>query len=139
MPDLRGREVMLALAGAAAWPLAARAQHAADVPRLIGFLHAGPEAAQRRNFGAFQAGMGQLGYVDGQNIRYEYRFGEDMERLPALAAELVARRPNVIVSAPLPANVAAKQATDTIPIVMATGADPARFGVVASLFSRAAT
>jgi putative ABC transport system substrate-binding protein len=78
--------------------------------------------------------MRQLGYVEGHNIHYDYRFADGyLDRLPGLAAETVRRNPSVIVSAPLAANLAAKQATTTIPIVMATGPDPVRFGLVTSL------
>ena len=75
-----------------------------------------------------------IGYVEGRNIRYESRFAEgQIDRLPGLAGELVRLDPTVIVSAPLPANIAAKNATGTIPIVMASGADPVRYGLVESL------
>ena len=86
------------------------------------------------NHDAFRDGLRQLGYVEGRNIRLEYRFADGvLDRLPVLAGELVRLNPNVIVSAPLPANIAMLQATSKIPIVMATGADPVGFGLVQSL------
>jgi putative tryptophan/tyrosine transport system substrate-binding protein len=101
---------------------------------LIGFLYAGTAQAQERLLASFRDGMQQLGYVKDSNIRYEFRFADGyLDRLPDLAIELVRLNPNVIVSAPLPANLAARRATSTIPIVMANGADPAGFGLVASL------
>ena len=78
--------------------------------------------------------MQQVGYVEGRNIRFEYRFADGViERLPELATELVRLNPSVIVSGPLPANLAVQKATSTIPIVMGTGADPVGFGLVKSL------
>jgi putative tryptophan/tyrosine transport system substrate-binding protein len=107
---MRRRE-FIALAGAtAAWPLAARAQQAADKLPLIAVLIAGSEAAYRRDLESFRGGMRQLGYSDGENIRYEYRFADgDLERLPGLAADLVRRNPDVIVSSPLSAHLAANR------------------------------
>jgi len=132
---LKRREFITLLGGAAAsWPLAARAQQPADKRPLIAVLIAGSEAAYRRDLESFRGGMRQLGYSDGENIRYEYRFADgDLERLPGLAADLVRRNPNVIVSSPLAAHLAAKQATSTIPVVMASVADPVAFGLVQSL------
>jgi putative tryptophan/tyrosine transport system substrate-binding protein len=78
--------------------------------------------------------MRQLGYAEGRNARYEFRFADGaLERLPQLAADLVSLNPSVIVSGPLPANIAVQKATTTVPIVMGTGADPVGFGVVKSL------
>jgi putative ABC transport system substrate-binding protein len=131
---MKRREFITLLGGAAAWPLAARAQQPADKRPLIAVLIAGSEAAYRRDLESFRGGMRQLGYSDGENIRYEYRFADgDLERLPGLAADLVRRNPNVIVSSPLAAHLAAKQATSTIPIVMASVADPVAFGLAQSL------
>src|SRR3954471_23854318 len=101
---------------------------------LIGVLEAASTVSVKGNHDAFRDGMRQLGYVDGRNIRLEYRFADGvLDRLPSLAEELVRLNPKVIVSAPLPANLAMKRATSTIPIVMATGGDPVGFGLVESL------
>src|SRR5262249_7709288 len=75
-----------------------------------------------------------LGYIEGRNVRFEYRFADGVvDQLPRLAAELVALDPNIILSGPLPAHLALQKATTTIPIVMGTGADPVGFGLVKSL------
>ena len=101
---------------------------------LIGVLDATSAVAIKVNHDAFRDGLRQLGYVEGRNIQLEYRFADGvLDRLPGLAEELVRLNPKVIVSAPLPANLAVKRATSTIPIVMATGADPVGFGLVQSL------
>jgi putative tryptophan/tyrosine transport system substrate-binding protein len=128
------RWVLIALLGgaAASWPLLAWAQQS-QVP-LIGVLVAGSSAFEQPNFEAFRAGLRDLGYVEGRNIRFEYRDADGiLDRLPGLAEELVRRNPNVILSAPLPANLAVQKATNRIPIVMANGADPVAFGLVQSL------
>jgi len=101
---------------------------------LIGVLDATSAAAVKGNHDAFRHGLRQLGYIEGRNIRLEYRFADGvLDRLPGLAEELVRLNPKVVVSAPLPSNLAMKRATSTIPIVMATGADPVGFGLVQSL------
>jgi ABC-type uncharacterized transport system substrate-binding protein len=124
------RAFIAGLGGAAAWPLVARAQQPA-IP-LIGFLYGGTEQAQERNLASFRDGLRQLGYAEGSNIRFEFRFADGyLDRLPDLAVDLVRLNPNVIVSAPLPAHLAVRRATSAIPIVMATGADPVGFGLVA--------
>jgi putative ABC transport system substrate-binding protein len=85
-------------------------------------------------YDAFRAKLRELGYVEGVDVRFEYRYADGViDRLPALAAELVDLQPRVIVSAPVPANMAVSKATSTIPIVMANGADPVAFGIVKSL------
>jgi putative ABC transport system substrate-binding protein len=127
-----GRRKFVALLGGAAaiWPSVTRAQH----PPMIGYLHAGSAVSTKEQQESFRRGMTSLGYIDGRNIRYESRFAEGkIDRLPELAGELVRLNPAVIVSAPVPANIAAKNATSTIPIVMASGADPVKFGLVESL------
>ena len=129
---MRRREFIAAVGGAVTWPLAARAQQA-PVP-LVGILLVSTAAANARLLDAFRSGMLELGYVEGRNIRYEYRFADGyLDRLPDLAIDLVRRKPDVIVSAPLPSHMALRQATSTIPIVMANGADPVGFGLVTSL------
>ncbi len=113
-------------------PLAAGAQQAAKVPR-IGFL-AGNLAATPRLREAFGQGLRDLGYVEGRNVVIEYRDAEGkFERLPALAAELVALKVDVIVAPNTVAALAAEQATKTIPIVFATAGDPVGSGLVTSL------
>jgi ABC-type uncharacterized transport system substrate-binding protein len=103
-------------------------------PPLIGVLEGASAATMADRYDAFRAGLRELGYVEGVNIRLEYRYADGfLDRLPALAAELVRLQPRVIVSAPVPANLAASKATNTIPIVMANGADPVSFGLVQSL------
>jgi ABC-type uncharacterized transport system substrate-binding protein len=128
---LKRREFITLLGGAAAaWPLAASAQQSA----LIGFLNAGAATTLKREIDAFRDGLRNLGHIEGHNVRFEYRFADGyLDRLPTLAAELVRLNPNVIVSSPVPANLAIAKATSTIPIVMASGADPVGFGLVKSL------
>ena len=114
-------------------PLAAEAQAPAKVPR-IGFLSARPPTDNPYFIESFWQGLRELGYVEGQNIAIEYRFAEGRpERLPALAAELVRLKVDVIVTGGPPAPEAAKQATGTIPIVFAVGGDPVAVGLIASL------
>ena len=130
---MRRREFIALLGGAAAaWPLAARGQQSS--PALIGFLNAGAVPALKQEIDAFRDGLRKLGHIEGHNVRFEYRFADGyLDRLPALAAELVQLNPDVIVSSPVPANLAIAKATSTIPIVMASGADPVGFGLVKSL------
>jgi ABC-type uncharacterized transport system substrate-binding protein len=129
---MRRREFIASLIGLAASKSAAWAQQ--SPPPLIGVLEGSSAVSIKVNHDAFRDGLRQLGYVEGRNIRLEYRFADGvLDRLPVLAGELVRLNPNVIVSAPLPANIAMRQATSRIPIVMATGADPVGFGLVQSL------
>jgi putative ABC transport system substrate-binding protein len=114
-------------------PLVADAQQPGKVPR-IGYLGPGSPSTVGHLVEAFRRGLRVLGYVEGQNIAIEYRWAEGrFERLPDLAAELVRLNVDVIVTATTPAIQAAKQATKTIPIVMAVSADPVETGLVASL------
>jgi putative ABC transport system substrate-binding protein len=132
---LRRREFIALFGGAAvAWPLAARAQQAAKVPS-IGYLSPGSASlGPLDRHHAFQRGLRELGYVEGQNIVIEYRFAEGkFDRLADLAAELVALNVDVIVTAATQASLAAKNATKTIPIVMAAVSDPIGSGLIASL------
>jgi putative tryptophan/tyrosine transport system substrate-binding protein len=130
---VRRREFLMLLGGVAAFaPLSTRAQQS-PLP-LIGVLDAAAAVPTTRYHEAFRAGLRQLGYAEGHNIRLEFRYADSFfDRLPGLAAELVRLNPKVIVSAPLPANLAVHKATSTIPIVMATGADPVGFGLGVTL------
>jgi putative ABC transport system substrate-binding protein len=131
---MRRREfICLISGGAAAWPLAARAQQSA-MP-VIGFLSGGEERAFAPNVAGFIRGLKDIGFVEGQNVAIEYRWAEgDYERLPTMANEL-AHRPIVVLVASGGTAVAraAKAATGTIPIVFATADDPVANGLVASL------
>ena len=130
---IRRREFIFTLGGAAAaWPLAARAQQAAKVP-VIGALVIG-NIDPSQFWQLFRQGLRDLGYVEGQNIRFEFRSAEgQINRLPELAAELVRLNVDIIVTWFTPPTHAAKQATREIPIVMADAGDPVGTGLIASL------
>ena len=131
MSCLGRREFIGLLGGAAAWPLAARAQQR-EVP-VIGFLRSAAAASSPDYVRAFQRGLGEAGFLEGQNVAIEYRSAEDgPEQLPAIAAELVQRRVAAIVASGI-AVPALKAATSTIPIIFVTGFDPVRTGFVTSL------
>jgi putative tryptophan/tyrosine transport system substrate-binding protein len=130
---MKRREFIAGLGGAAAWPLAARAQQPA-MP-VIGLLSSTPFETFSDEFPAFRRGLAETGHVEGQNVGFEYRTAENHnDRLPALADDLVRRRVAAIFTATnLVAALAAKAASRVTPIVFMTGADPVWSGMVASL------
>jgi putative tryptophan/tyrosine transport system substrate-binding protein len=133
---MKRRDLLALIGGAAALgPLAVRAQQKA-MP-VIGILAAASadNAGAQRNLAAFREGLGEFGYVEGQNLAIEYRWAEaHFDRLPALAADLVDRKVDVIVTEGGDASVlAAKQATSTIPVVFHTNSDPVAMSLIASL------
>jgi len=129
----RRRFLLTSLAGAFAGPLAARAQQKA-MP-VIGVLHTGsPGPSSAPLMAVFRQGLSEAGYVEGQNLVIEFRWAEGQyDRLPALAADLVGRKVDLIMANSPPSALAAKSATSTIPIVFRSGADPVGDGLVASL------
>jgi putative ABC transport system substrate-binding protein len=130
---MRRRDLLILLGGAAAWPLAARAQQPA-LP-LIGFLEIQTVVGLEPYMVAFRRGLNDLGFVDGRNVALEYRGAEGQsDRFPALAADLVRRQAAVIVvTGSIPFALAARAATPTIPIVFQAGGDPVGSGLVASM------
>ncbi len=129
---MRRREFIAGLTGAAAWPLAARAQQP-KVP-VVGLLRNESVESGRQRVAAFHRGLADIGYFEGRNIGVMYLWEErDYDRLPALAAEMVRREVTVIAAWVLPSVLAAKAATQTIPIVFLIGSDPVEMGLVASL------
>jgi putative tryptophan/tyrosine transport system substrate-binding protein len=130
---MRRREFIAGLGSAAAWPVVARAQQPATP--VIGFLSAQDIGFPYKiGINSFLQGLKEAGYVEGQTVAIEYRYAENkLDRLQALAADLVRRRVAVIVAGGAPETLAAKAATTTIPIVFGTGVDPVALGFVASL------
>ncbi len=115
-----------------AWPLAAHAQQPATP--VIGYLSSKGEAAEAGITAAIRRGLGDMGFVESKNVIFDYRWSDgDYSRLPAFAADLVNKKVNVIVASGLPAALAAKAATSTIPIVFRLAIDPVAFGLAQSL------
>src|SRR5262245_13201256 len=127
------RKFLATLGGAAAWPLAARAQQPATP--VVGFLSSRSAEDSARSVAAFRQALATAGYVEGRNVTIEFRWAEGQyDRLPALAAELVGRRVDVLVAVGgNQAPRAAKAATSTIPIVFGTGEDPVKESLVPSI------
>jgi putative tryptophan/tyrosine transport system substrate-binding protein len=130
---VKRRQFFTLLGAAAAWPLAARAQQAQG-RLLIGVLSPISAAMAARNMEALRQGLRELGYVEGRSIAFEFRYADgNLARLPPLAAELAALQPSVIIAGSAPGALAARHATRTIPIVMASVQDPMALGLAISM------
>jgi putative ABC transport system substrate-binding protein len=133
MPDLRRREFITLLGGAAGWPVAARAQQPAKLP-TIGYLGPNTRSLDSQRLVAFVERLRELGWIEGRTVAIEYRWAEGRnDHLAESAAEFVRRKVDVIVTSATPPTLAAKQATSAIPIVFASVGDPVGAGVVESL------
>jgi putative ABC transport system substrate-binding protein len=122
---MRRRQFITLLGGAAAWPIAARAQQTKKIPTIGVLWHAGSAEEEGPNFKAFVEGFNALGYVDQQNIRLEHRFpNETPDLFKRMAAELVAAKVDVLVGVGVTAAPHLKNATTTIPVVLTVAPDP---------------
>jgi putative tryptophan/tyrosine transport system substrate-binding protein len=131
---MRRRQFLALVGGAVAWPIGVSAQQSAAKIRRMGYLADSSSSSLAPLIEGFRQGLGELGWIEGQNILIDYRFAQGrFDRLPDLAAELVRFKMDIIVAAPTPAAVAAKNATDTIPVVMINVGDPVALGLIASL------
>jgi putative tryptophan/tyrosine transport system substrate-binding protein len=129
---VKRREFIAGLGGAAVWPMVTRAQQ--PTMPAVGFVNGGSAVGSAGLLVAFRKGLGESGYVEGENVRVEYHWLEGQYNgLTALMADLVRRRVAVIATANAPPAIAAKAATTTIPIVFTVGEDPVKLGLVASL------
>jgi putative tryptophan/tyrosine transport system substrate-binding protein len=131
---MRRRDFIKIVAGSAStWPFAARAQQTAL--QVIGYLSSGSRGSDAFRVTAFREGLNEIGYVEGRNVEVQYRWAENhFDRLSALASDLVSLSPNVIVTGGgTQTALAVKSASTTIPIVFVIGADPVKFGLVASM------
>src|SRR5262249_58501153 len=129
---MRRRDLIILLSGIVTWPFTARAQQ--PVTPVVGYLSATSRDGGEERAAAFRRGLQESGYVDGQNVAIEYHWAdEQVDRLPAMAADLVKRHVTVIATGTTPAVLAAQAATTTIPIVFEMGSDPVRLGLVANL------
>src|SRR5215470_6247319 len=130
---MRRRELIALLGGVVVWPLTARAQQGGKLPS-IGFVGSDSPDPYADRLRAFRLGLKSTGFIEGQNTTIEYRWaGGRNDKLPALTADLVDRQVNVIVAPTTPSVLAAKAATQTIPIVFFVAGDPVELGLVASL------
>src|SRR5262245_4162753 len=131
---MKRREFITLLGGAAAWPLAARAQQSERMRRIGVLMNLAPDDPEgRARVAAFQQRLQELGWVDGRNVQIDHRWGADVARFRTYAAELVALAPDVIVAGGNPVVGALREATRSVPIVFALVADPVGSGYVASL------
>src|SRR5881227_793701 len=135
MLGIRRRAFIASLGGAAAWPLAGRAQQGDPVRRIGLFIGADendPEGERRHS--AFTQALAGLGWTEGRNLRIDFRWsGSDGNRIPALAQELVGLQPDIVLTGGTPTTVALQRETRTIPIVFANVGDPVASGIVARL------
>ena len=130
---IRRRSFITLLGCAAAWPLAAGAQQGDRVRRIGVFMGGDDENTSKAYVSAFTQALAGLGWADGRNVRMDVRFGADINRIRALAHELVSLQPDIIVTYSSPETVAVQRETRTIPIVFAAVAEPVASGIVARL------